>query len=257
MKTKLLILITALFTGAVGYFIGNNHIAGSFFWKKSYSSETLVCKQFEINPIEVSNDTENLVTAILSKSNIKAAINTYRLDDLYNDDLNDLLETISKNASISRDLDTNFTKLTVLANSEQKAQQISYALTQTFKSRWESSLTQQHIDTLAVYKSKITEQKSRIEPLRKKLYEISSVVGFSGFRDKSLDVKSSLTRIEAEKLFPEARNVYEKEMRILGFLEKALYNAEYNVYPIHKFHYQEASWSDETAEFMKARKQTK
>jgi capsular polysaccharide biosynthesis protein len=254
MKYILITVVIAIFAGISGYFLGVNKsnleedLTRITVVEKNekFTSETIL----QLSPYRTVRDamishqfSQTEFAVIKSQENLSRAIDDYDLEKLLGKNKEELIKEIAGSVEIAQERGTDLIRLEVSADSELKAQQIAYAVTQTYSTRRTEALNKRRLETMNVFKDKRRIQEDKVEDHRTRLYALSKrlQIPYHG-RDARLSANRGLdvnkhdekSRLDARKgegglivsaeektKFGKVREDYERELLILDAINEA------------------------------------
>lgn len=231
MKRVLITFVITAIVGFSGYYLFVNKL--SFESLNKYSSETT----FEVNPfgwknnLDAPDDNRVLLThqfvqtqfaIIQSKETIKRAIDDYDLEKLLGKNKQDLTEEITTSIEMSQKEGTDLMSLKVYADSEKEAQQISYALVQTFITRRRERIEKRVEVSRLVFADKRKIQEDKVEDHRVRLYALAKQFQKRGGKDRYSEILEGDTMLllEDPTRLEKVRQDYERELTILDAIKQ-------------------------------------
>ncbi len=184
MKYILITVVIAIFAGTSGYFLGVNKSnleetltrITAVEKNEKFTSETI----FQVSPYGTVRDAmmshqffQTEFAVIKSQENLSRAIDDYDLEKLLGKNKEELIKEIAGSVEIVQERGTDLIRLEVSADSELKAQQIAYAVTQTYSTRRTEALNKRRLETMNVFKDKRRIQEDKVEDHRTRLYALS------------------------------------------------------------------------------------
>ncbi|MEZ7955813.1 MAG: hypothetical protein QMC23_04165 [Rubritalea sp.] len=254
MKYILTTVVIAIFAGISGYFLGVNKSnleetltrITAVEKNEKFTSETIL----QVNPYGTVRAAmmshqffQTEFAVIKSQENLSRAIDDYDLEKLLGKNKEELIKEIAGSVEIAQERGTDLIRLEVSADSELKAQQIAYAVTQTYSTRRTEALNKRRLETMNVFKDKRRIQEDKVEDHRTRLYALSKrlqIPHHGGdarlYANRGLDVNKhdEKARLDARKgegglivsaeektKFGKVREDYEREHVILDAIKEA------------------------------------
>ncbi len=204
--------------------------------KEQFCCETL----FKLYPSEgssgpMNDDFFNLQFELIrSKENVKAAITNYRLSELYKTDADELTKTILAGLSVEQKVGTDLIHVTVRADSSDQAQEISYALMQSYVDRKQLVVQQKREAIIRDLDDKIIKQQQSVESHRQKITE------------QSTRILTPKEEIEFKKI----KGEWEKALELLEKMRTAKLLSRLSAVERPRLVYHQKGWSKKTEKMM-------
>lgn len=231
MKHTIITIVIAVITGLCGYFFAINKTKITGVLAKSITEE-LKIKQYKVETLIQINDysrscfkkdAEQFISAELealkSCENLTRAIKDYHLEKLLNMGESELLGEMKAGIEIMPLRGTYLLTFNVSADTELKAQQISYAVLYSYREIRGELLDKSYKDYKKSLREKLKEQELIVEQKRVKLQELSKKLGVPYPKSDNLDTKTPEEMIR----FGRAKDEYERELSI----EEAIGHAQF------------------------------
>lgn len=229
MKHTIITIVIAVAAGLAGYFFAINKTKSLDDVKKSLTEELKV-RQYKVETlIQINEYSDRIVRtkqfldaeleALKSNENLTKAIKDYHLEKLLNAGESELLADMRDGIEILPVSGTDLLSFNVSADTELKAQQISYAVLHSYIKMRGELLDKRKIESKKSFAEKRKKQEVIVEQHRVKLMELSKKLGVPYPKSDNLDTKTP----EEMTRFGLARDEYEKEILI----EEAIGNAQF------------------------------
>ena len=272
MKHVIITIVIAAITAIGGYYLGTNK--GEIFTSNASKNQTSHrCKVvIQVNPYGSHSHSTTMMTRkfyltemsiIKSGETIRRAIADYGLVDILDAEQEQLHQFISDNITTKQERGTDLIAIETAASTKEKAQQIIYAVVNTYDTRRKEKIEATRKEVIQKYNQKIKQQEAKVEDYRKKLFKISKKHGFPHHGlstppySEAKPHKPAIS-IEQHSEFAKTKDEYEREFSILqSFKGAEIKEAILVRFEITPLLYHQQGWTKEIEAMMEARKSQK
>lgn len=201
--------------------------------------------------------------AIKSEAIIDKAIHDYQLETLFEIPVKEAPKEISRNLEIIRVGDRNLLSIKTYGKTEELAQQLNYAIVQSYKKRRAEGLEKRRLEAIIVFTEKMKIQEDVVEDHKTRLNGLSKKLGITYTslknlkREREENFRESTKQrflMETPRLIKVAED-YERELQILNAIRSAMISEQRatqlsdQVFIIHQ-----TGWTPQIEESMEAKK---